>query len=256
MTRRLKRAASLEQLSRMSSSGRARNESCWTPPPLPTAGPYGSQLFCEIIHYNNVVNNPGTIGDERLDEPSIRVTPCPRHHPPSSISSIAGSLVAMDYVPAPPPPPMRRIPPSRSSSSSESSLAMITRPGNNRFQQQPGGTITRETMKPIKNSRASKRYPIELQKAIRDIQFIQNHMKRADEYDEVWWHNGVKLAWWWGLRSCSHCFVPGVLCGVYRTLFVHLIKMPAKLPPLLLCRSNKEARRDSVIKQLHKLSRT
>lgn len=30
-----------------------------------------------------------------------------------------------------------------------------------------------------------KRYPIELQKAIRDVQFIQNHMKREDEYDEV-----------------------------------------------------------------------
>jgi nicotinic acetylcholine receptor len=33
--------------------------------------------------------------------------------------------------------------------------------------------------------RASKRFPLELQKAIRDVQFIQNHMKRADEYDEV-----------------------------------------------------------------------
>jgi len=31
--------------------------------------------------------------------------------------------------------------------------------------------------------RRRKRYPIELQKAIRDIQFIQNHMKRQDEYD-------------------------------------------------------------------------
>ena len=30
-----------------------------------------------------------------------------------------------------------------------------------------------------------KRYPFELQKAIRDIQFIQNHMKRQDEYDAV-----------------------------------------------------------------------
>lgn len=33
--------------------------------------------------------------------------------------------------------------------------------------------------------RAPKRFPLELQKAIRDVQFIQNHMKRADEYDEV-----------------------------------------------------------------------
>jgi len=31
----------------------------------------------------------------------------------------------------------------------------------------------------------NKRFPIELQKAIRDVQFIQNHMKREDEYDEV-----------------------------------------------------------------------
>lgn len=33
--------------------------------------------------------------------------------------------------------------------------------------------------------RVPKRFPLELQKAIRDVQFIQNHMKRADEYDEV-----------------------------------------------------------------------
>lgn len=30
-----------------------------------------------------------------------------------------------------------------------------------------------------------KRYPLELQKAIRDVQFIRNHMKRRDEYDAV-----------------------------------------------------------------------
>ena len=30
-----------------------------------------------------------------------------------------------------------------------------------------------------------KRFPLELQKAIRDVQFIQNHKKREDEYDEV-----------------------------------------------------------------------
>lgn len=34
-------------------------------------------------------------------------------------------------------------------------------------------------------NRVVKRFPLELQKAIRDVQFIQNHMKRADEYDEV-----------------------------------------------------------------------
>lgn len=33
--------------------------------------------------------------------------------------------------------------------------------------------------------RPPKRFPLELQKAIRDVQFIQNHMKREDEYDEV-----------------------------------------------------------------------
>ena len=42
------------------------------------------------------------------------------------------------------------------------------------------------------NRSISKRYPIELQKAIRDVQFIQNHMKRADEYDEV---NITKMTW-------------------------------------------------------------
>ncbi|XP_046647736.1 acetylcholine receptor subunit alpha-like 2 [Daphnia pulicaria] len=31
-----------------------------------------------------------------------------------------------------------------------------------------------------------KRYPLELQKAIRDVQFIRNHMKRRDEYDAGW----------------------------------------------------------------------
>ena len=31
--------------------------------------------------------------------------------------------------------------------------------------------------------RLIKRYPLELQKAIRDVQFIRNHMKRRDEYD-------------------------------------------------------------------------
>ena len=36
-----------------------------------------------------------------------------------------------------------------------------------------------------RHRRAPKRFPLELQKAIRDVQFIQNHMKRADEYDEV-----------------------------------------------------------------------
>lgn len=35
------------------------------------------------------------------------------------------------------------------------------------------------------SQRIPKRFPLELQKAIRDVQFIQNHMKRADEYDEV-----------------------------------------------------------------------
>ena len=34
-------------------------------------------------------------------------------------------------------------------------------------------------------NRVVKRFPLELQKAIRDVQFIQNHMKREDEYDEV-----------------------------------------------------------------------
>jgi nicotinic acetylcholine receptor len=31
--------------------------------------------------------------------------------------------------------------------------------------------------------RLIKRYPLELQKAIRDVQFIRNHMKRLDEYN-------------------------------------------------------------------------
>jgi hypothetical protein len=58
--------------------------------------------------------------------------------------------------PPPPPPPPPPVPPN-------------LRPLNGE-----GSTLRRR-----------KRYPFELQKAIRDIQFIQNHMKRQDEYDAV-----------------------------------------------------------------------
>jgi nicotinic acetylcholine receptor len=48
-----------------------------------------------------------------------------------------------------------------------------------RRRQSGGSSIQR------RHRRLPKRFPLELQKAIRDVQFIQNHMKRADEYDEV-----------------------------------------------------------------------
>lgn len=40
-------------------------------------------------------------------------------------------------------------------------------------------------MREMGDLRRRKRYPLELQKAIRDVQFIKNHMRRYDEYDAV-----------------------------------------------------------------------
>lgn len=53
-------------------------------------------------------------------------------------------------------------------------------------------------------NRVVKRFPLELQKAIRDVQFIQNHMKREDEYDEV--TNYHLLFHFFIVRVCDDCY--------------------------------------------------
>ncbi|EFX68323.1 hypothetical protein DAPPUDRAFT_11119, partial [Daphnia pulex] len=65
--------------------------------------------------------------------------------------------------------------------------------------------------------RVPKRFPLELQKAIRDVQFIQNHMKRADEYDEEdndWGFIAMVLD-----RFFLWVFTAASLCGTISILF-------------------------------------
>ncbi|XP_057378021.1 acetylcholine receptor subunit alpha-L1-like isoform X1 [Daphnia carinata] len=65
--------------------------------------------------------------------------------------------------------------------------------------------------------RIPKRFPLELQKAIRDVQFIQNHMKREDEYDEEdndWGFIAMVLD-----RFFLWVFTVASLCGTISILF-------------------------------------
>lgn len=67
------------------------------------------------------------------------------------------------------------------------------------------------------SQRIPKRFPLELQKAIRDVQFIQNHMKRADEYDEEdndWGFIAMVLD-----RFFLWVFTAASLCGTISILF-------------------------------------
>lgn len=140
------------------------SSACPAPAPVEFGGRYGSQLLCEIIHHNNLTRPMAQFG---------------------SLSSI----------PPPPPPPPPRTPQqlsilapmssdlqSMSGSSSSSSLEMM------RIKMPTASDIrpSSSSSTPGRSSKTlNKRFPIELQKAIRDVQFIQNHMKREDEYDEV-----------------------------------------------------------------------
>lgn len=147
---------------------------------------YGSQLLCEVINYSASRRHNETTTAELIRLPS----------PPPTPSS---SPMAPGAALPPPPTPLMSFVPSpvgaaataarRASSGSEASAGGI------RIQHAPECAVQQASWASVdgyeaplvrrRNTNVVKRYPVELQKAMRDVQFIQNHMKRADQYDEV-----------------------------------------------------------------------
>lgn len=79
-----------------------------------------------------------------------------------------------------------------------------------------------------------KRYPLELEKAIRDVQFIRNHMKRRDEYDAV---NEIIISSYFYFylektKQMTHTKAP-MLCLSFVSIF-HLIRLSLGRKLLLL----------------------
>ena len=160
---------------------------------------YGSQLLCEIINYNaahqQFANNQNQQDRQYQQTPTPPPPPLTRLPPPpiSPISTI-GLPAAPPMFPPPPlsfiksypdgvRPVCRR---SSSLSSDECGAAAAAAACCDVDIGHHGAYCGEESpVNLVRRRRAAKRYPLELQKAIRDVQFIQNHMKRADEYDEV-----------------------------------------------------------------------
>ena len=144
-----------------------------------TASPvhYGSQLLVEVINYNASRRQNQTSAAELIRLPS----------PPPTPSS--SPVVPTATLPPPPTPLMSFVP------------SPVDAGTDVRIHHAPecaaaaGGVRRADSWASIdgydvplvrrRNTNVVKRYPLELQKAIRDVQFIQNHIKRADQYDEV-----------------------------------------------------------------------
>lgn len=151
-----------------------------------TASPvhYGSQLLVEVINYN------ASRRHERMSTAELIRLPSP---PPTPSSS---PVVPTATLPPPPTPLMSFVP-----SPVDAAPSARGASGDVRIHHAPecaaasGGARRSESWASIdgydvplvrrRNTNVVKRYPLELQKAIRDVQFIQNHIKRADQYDEV-----------------------------------------------------------------------
>ena len=130
-----------------------------------TPGHYGSQLLCEVINYSNrrSSTNPSPV--------------------PAVYEAVMGSSGGRCRLPSPPPTPIVM---------ASSPTTVIPPPPMLDDNDSAGRCSSSSSLQSVVSSMAiarprnrNKRYPIELQKAIRDVQFIQNHMKREDEYDEA-----------------------------------------------------------------------
>ena len=162
---------------------------------------YGSQLLCEIINYNT---RPMSLPSPPHTPPSPQITPTipfPLPPPPavtsiSSRRSSSSSLVAdSDHYQRPnwsssavqPSSAGVVVVPVDVHHASPGTVAIIRRSQQQQQQQSHhhySNNMELRQRRPVA-PRPPKRFPLELQKAIRDVQFIQNHMKREDEYDEV-----------------------------------------------------------------------